>query len=132
MGKNGIGDGGEELAVAKRESAARPERAVTVLSFSSLRPNSESSFTSNSSSSSQLSSQHCGVDNVGFRGELFRVSTSKSWSQFSVCLAAVCWFVSDKSQAFIVLLAIENARPLVVDDERCWTSFEGRVRGWSV
>lgn len=117
VGKNGIGGGGKELA-AKRESAAGRERVVTVLSSSSLRPNSESSFASNSSSSSQLSSHRCGVDNVGFRGELFRVSTSKSSSQFSVCSAAVCWFVSGKSQSSIALLAIEKVRPLVVEEEQ--------------
>ena len=80
VGKSGIGGGGEELA-AKRESAARHERAAVVLSSPSLRPNSESSFASKSSSSSQLSSQRCGVDNVGFRGELLRVSISKSSPQ---------------------------------------------------
>ena len=40
--------------------------------------------------------------------------------------------VSDKSQSSIVLLAIENVRPLAVDDGQCWVSLEGRVHGWPV
>ena len=137
-GKNGMGGGGEGFGGANRESAARRDRAVTVLSSSSRRPNSasrSSRFASNSSSSSQLSSCRRGVDSLGFRGELFRVSTSKSSSQFSVCSAVVLvgWWlvsgVSGKSQSSIVLLAMENVRPAVVADARRWVSLEGRVRG---
>ena len=89
-GKNGIGDGGEGFASANRESAARGDRAVTVLSSSPRYPNLASKSTrlaSNSSSSSQLSShtsRRCNVDSLGLRGELFRVSASKSSSRFSV------------------------------------------------
>ena len=36
--------------------------------------------------------------------------------------------VSGKSQSSIVLLTIENVRPLVVDDGRRWVSLEGHVR----
>jgi len=40
--------------------------------------------------------------------------------------------VSGKSQYSIVLLAIEKARPLVVDDVQRWVSLEGRLAGMAL
>ena len=112
------------------------------LKSSSRRPNSaskSSGLASNSSSSSQLCSRTChrsGVDNLGFRGEVFHIFIPKSSSQFSMCSTVMlveCWLVSGisgKSQSSIVLLTIENVRPLVVDDRQCWVSLEGHVRSW--
>jgi len=82
-GVGGGGEGGEGLAGANRESAARRERAVTVLSSSSQRPNLASK--SSPLASNSISSRRRGIDNLGHRDDLFRVSTSKSSSQLSVC-----------------------------------------------
>ena len=50
----------------------------------------------NSNSSSQLSSRTCrrrGVDNSGFRGEVFRIFNSKSSSRFSMFRGNASWVV---------------------------------------
>ena len=59
---------------------------------------------------------------------LLCVSTLKSSSQVFVCSDVLLgWLVSGvsgKPQSSIVLLAIENVWPLVMDDEQRWVSFE--------
>jgi hypothetical protein len=63
------------------------------------------------------------VNKRGSTTPIFRVFRSASW-----------WWlvlgVSGKNPSSIVLLAIENILPLLVDDGRPWVSLEGRVRGW--
>ena len=56
---------------------------------------------------------------------IFRMFHSASW----------WWLVSGisgKNLSSIVLLAIENILPLLVDDGRRWVALEGRVGGWLV
>jgi len=144
LGKNGIGGGGEGFTGANRESTARRDQGMTVLSSSSRRPNSVPQVAAFSlqlqlivpallshiplSWHRQLGLPRrviprLYIEIVVPNFHVFRRSASGWWLVSGV---------SGKSQYSIVLLAIEKVRPLVVDDVRHWVSLEGRVRGWLV